>query len=402
MKKDMAKEKGSAGTAVLLTLAGCLIYAFNGGLRSNYGIMLGSLVESSGVPYAAISFILAVGQFMFGVMQPLFGVVALKKSNRFVLVCGIGLVAAGLLFLPVCTAPWMLMLALGLLLPAGTGALSFGIIMGTITPKLGEKRAAAVSGIVTAGSGIGSTVLSPVIQSLLAAWGLSGAMTALAVPVLALLPVVLIISRGGEGSAQQSGEPIQLGQMFREAFREPAYRGLMIGFSTCGFHMAIIETHLYSQFLSYGFSDKSAAYAFSVYGVAAMAGSVLSGIVCSRVRMKQVLGFLYGSRAVFAALFLLLPKSPVSMFLFALVLGLTGNSTVVPTSGLVSKYFGTAKLATLFGIVFVCHQAGSFCSSCLGGIFAQQMGRYDLIWYLDIVLCLCASIASFRIREEKL
>lgn len=395
---------GTAGHAriVGLTLAGGMVYAVNVGIHSNYGILLGAITQSSGVSYASVSFVLAVAQLMYGIAQPLFGVVAMRRSTLFALSCGAVLTAAGLLLIPLCTSLWALLLCLGILLPAGLGALAFGLVMGVITPQVPQRQIGVVSGIVTASSGIGNSVLSPAIQAMLAAAGLMGAMVFLSVPTLFLLPVCVWMCRSGAVAAQGTAQPkVRMKDLFTEALHSRTYLCLIAGFFTCGFHMAIIETHLYTQFTSYGIADKSAALAFSVYGVATILGAILSGALCSRFRMKQVLTALYSLRAVAAVLFFLAPKTLLSVFAFAAFLGVTGNATVPPTSGLVERTFGAAKLGTLFGFVFFCHQIGSFFSAWLGGVCADATDGYALIWTADILLCALAAVASFVIREEK-
>ena len=84
---SMTKKKFSVTTAGIIVLA-CLFYAVNGGIRCNYGLFRGAVSDNSGVDYASISLILAVAQLSFGVMQPVFGALALKKTNTFVLGCG--------------------------------------------------------------------------------------------------------------------------------------------------------------------------------------------------------------------------------------------------------------------------------------------------------------------------
>lgn len=390
-------------SVVFLTLAACLIYAISSGIRSNYGIMLGSISANSGISYSSVSFILAVGQLVFGIMQPVFGIVALKRSNAFVLCCGTLLTAAGLLLIPFCHAVWPLLLFLGFVLPSGTGALSFGIVMGAITPKLPEKHTSAVSGLVNASNGLGSSLLSPIIQALTAAAGLLGAMLFLSVPTLLLLPVSLWLCRSGGtpgDTPRAAAAPAPLGPMFHEALRSHSYRFLMIGFFTCGFHMAIVETHLFTQVTTYGFSDQVASYAFFFYGAFGVIGSVLSGFLCGKFSMPRVLSALYGLRAVCVILFLFLPKTALVIFGFAAALGITGNSTVVPTSGLVGRTFGAAKLATLFGLVFFAHQIGSFFSAWLGGICVTATGGYTLIWCVDILFCVLAAVVSCLIQER--
>lgn len=390
-----------AAHAAALTLAAALIYGLSGGLRSNYGILLGPISENSGVDYASVSFVLAVAQLSFGVMQPVFGVVAMKRSNPFVLRCGVALMTAGILLLPFCKSLWSLVLVLGLALPGGTAALSFGIIMGILTPKLPQSAVSTASGVVTASSGVGSTVLSPVIQALTAAAGLLGTMVFLSVPALLLLPVSIFLCRPAKAAGERPAEAHSAGllPLVRDAVRSRDYRFLLAGFFTCGFHMTIIETHLYTQITTYGFSERTAAYAFSAYGVATLAGSVASGLLCGRFPMKNVLAGLYASRVFMVLAFLLLPKSLFTVYGFAILLGLTGCATVPPTSGLTERLFGAARLAALFGVVFFSHQVGGFLSSWLGGVCLTATGGYGLIWAADAALSGVAAAVSVQIKK---
>ncbi len=185
----------------------------------------------------------------------------------------------------------------------------------------------------------------------------------------------------------------------RTAVRTADYRRLMAGFSTCGFHMIIVQTHMVSYFISLGCTAARAALIYTAYGICAMIGAIISGLLCTRFHLKNVLGSLYGIRVIAVALFLFAaPKNPVSMLLFALIMGLSGNATVTPTSEIISRRFGVRAMAFLFGITFACHQTGAFLSSSLGGIFIDKLENYELIWILDILLCALASLVSFRIR----
>lgn len=386
-----------------LTLSACFLYAITAGLRSNYGLLINAIVSHCSVSYTTVSFIIAIGQLVYGIMQPLFGIIAIKKGNRFVLMLGALLMIVGILLVPLCSASLPLLASLGILLPAGTGAISFGIIMGTITPSMGEQKAAAISGLVSASSGIGSTALSPLIQTLLSAVGLPGTMGALALPILLIIPISHFMSKGPMIATIHSEEKnVNISSMIKEAASNPSYIFATLGFFTCGFHMAIIETHVYSEFISYGIAENTAAVAFSCYGIATMIGCIISGFASAKIQMKWVLTFLYGFRAVFIIGFLLIPKNTVTAFGFAVLLGLSSASTVTPTSGIVNKLFGAAKLATLFGLCFLSHQIGSFLSAWIGGLCVDATNSYTLIWVADIVLCFIAALLCAKIKEDQI
>lgn len=397
-------KKCSGIKLIPIAVAACLLYGISGGIRANYGILINSISNSSGVAYSSVSFILAVSQLTYGIAQPVFGVVAIKKSNTFVLMIGAVLMTIGLVSIPFCHSIWSLLFFLGIVFSVGTGAISFGIIMGAISPLMSEKESATVSGIVSAGSGIGSTVLSPIIQRFLSISGLQMTVFVLCVPIICIIPISVWLAYNAKNvvvtAKNDDNIKYSLKNMFTDAFQNKSYLFLMIGFFTCGFHMAIIETHLFSQFVAYGLSKEVAAYLFSCYGIAVIAGSILSGILGSKFPMKNVLGSIYASRVIIVILLLTLPKTVFFMAFVTMLLGLTAISTVPPTSGLVGKLFGSAKMATLFGVIFVSHQIGSFFSSWLGGISVQITKGYALIWIVSILFSMIAAIVSFAIKDK--
>jgi predicted MFS family arabinose efflux permease len=80
------------------------------------------------------------------------------------------------------------------------------------------------------------------------------------------------------------------------------------------------------------------------------------------------------------ALFLLMPLSSLSVYLFAAAMGFVWLGTVPLTNGLVSQVFGVRYITTLFGFVFFGHQLGSFLGVWLGGYVFEATKSYDLIW----------------------
>ncbi|MBR1417726.1 MAG: MFS transporter [Synergistaceae bacterium] len=399
----MNKQYKSGAVSFLLIAAGCVLYMVSGGIRSNFGIIVQSLADRTGVSYADVSFAAAVGQLMYGLAQPFFGIIALKKSNSFVLILGTLLMASGLLLTTLASSVIMLVITVGLMFFTGTGAVCFGIIMGAISPVLGERRASAASGILNASSGIGGSLLSPLMQALQASLGVGKLLIFLSVPVLILLPICYWIARLSMSASivKEKQENMDIWTMLRQALADPDYRKLLIGFGTCGFHMCIIQTHIYSQIVSYGIADSTASLAYTVFGLTSMAGSVLCGFLCQHLSLNKVLGSLYGIRAVIVLVFmLLLPKNILSVFLFITVLGMTGDATVTPTSEAVSRRFGPESLGFLFGVTFIGHQLGGFLSSWLGGIFISQSGNYGIIWMIDVGLCAIAAAASYAIHKD--
>ncbi|MDO4312956.1 MAG: MFS transporter [Eubacteriales bacterium] len=388
----------------LLILAACLLFGLSLGVRMNYGIILNAFADHAGLMYSKISLVIAIGELVYGVTQPAFGVLALKKSNGFVLMTGLLLLAVGFALSAFARTPLLLTLTLGMCISAGTGALSFGIIMGGLSPFVGKSKASAVSGIVNASSGIGSSIMSPLVERLIAAAGITKGMLVLSLPALVFLPLALLLSKAGEtksgdGGCEEERKGVPVRERLKAALSSRTYRYLMMGFGTCGFHMSLIQNHLYSQIVSYGIDKSTAAFAYTTFGIGTMLGALACGLICLKVPLKRVLGSIYGLRVLLIAVFLfILPKNVYSVVFFGIALGLTGDATVTPTSEIVSRKFGAESMGLLFGFVFVCHQIGSFISTWLAGYLFQITGEYQVIWMVNLCLCGLASLVSYRIR----
>ena len=371
------------------------------GLRTVFGVLLNVISAGTGIAYAQVSSAIAIAQLVFGISQPVFGVVANKTSKRFVLMIGCLFMGLGLFLISFCSGFAMLIGALGVILPIGTGAVSFGMIMGVVSPLVGEKKAIITSGLVNASSGVGGIILSPVIQGLYDASGLFVTMSVLAVYMLMLVFVSAFMCGKTVKDKQNNAEVKQdVIALMKEAFRNKSYLALVWGFFTCGYHMGIVETHLFSQIVFYGMSESFTSIAFSVYGAAVMLGCLICGFMCNKFAMKNVLAFIFGSRVIWPVILILMPKSEVTIIVIVILLGLTGAASMTPTQGLTERLFGADNLATLFGVIFLSHQVGSFFSAWIGGVSVELTGDYIIVWAIAMVLSLIASIACMKIKDK--
>jgi predicted MFS family arabinose efflux permease len=187
-----------------------------------------------------------------------------------------------------------------------------------------------------------------------------------------------------------------------QALRDPSYLMLAGGFFVCGFHVAFLGTHLPGVVASCGLPTQWGAWALGILGLFNIVGSLAMGWAVGRWRMKSLLSLVYAVRALAVVVFLVAPKTGPVMLVFAAVMGLTFLSTVPPTAGLVAKFFGTANMAMLFGMVMLTHQVGGFLGAYLGGKVFEATGNFNLVWYIDIVLAVGAALIHLPIREAKL
>lgn len=186
----------------------------------------------------------------------------------------------------------------------------------------------------------------------------------------------------------------------REALGYRSFVLLVTGFFVCGFHVAFITAHLPAYLTDIGFDSRVGAWSISIIGLCNVFGAYLSGILSGRILKRHVLVFIYLSRAVTITLFLLIPFSLFSVYVFSAVMGFLWLATVPATSGLVAVMFGTRYMALLYGIVFLGHQIGSFIGVWLGGWLYDTSGNYDVVWWLSVVLGIMAAIVHWPINER--
>src|SRR5882672_10946561 len=123
-----------------LLFAASAILLITMGARQSLGLFIAPINQATGLGIVAISFALAVGQFVWGAVQPLFGAIADKQGPTAVLVGGTLLLAAGLALTPFADSQWALLMTLGVLSAAGAGAGSFSILIGATSRQLPEAR----------------------------------------------------------------------------------------------------------------------------------------------------------------------------------------------------------------------------------------------------------------------
>ncbi|MEW6763321.1 MAG: MFS transporter [Pseudomonadota bacterium] len=415
MTSTPAQPAMTPRAAWLLILAASAILMITMGARLTTGLFLSPINTSTGLGVATISFAMAVAQLMWGASQPVFGAIADKYGPARVIIIGGIMLAIGTAATPFMTSEWGLLLTMGVLSAAGAGAGSFSILIGATAQRLPAERRALASGFINAGGSFGQFVFAPLMQAIIASAGWVIAMLTMAATTLLTIPLALgMRGRRSPPPVATAGTPpaaapmpavpappgMTLTEQLRQAMRDRSYLCLHLGFFTCGFHIAFLVTHLPQEVALCGLSAGVSATALALIGLFNIAGSLAAGALANRYRMKSLLALIYASRAVIIVLYLLAPKTALTFYLFAGMLGFTWLATVPPTAGLVGKLFGMRYLATLFGLTLLSHQIGGFFGAWLGGLSFVRFGDYTWMWYADILLAIGAALVNLPIREQ--
>jgi predicted MFS family arabinose efflux permease len=383
--------------AVTLAAAGILMVTM--GIRQSFGLFVSPLHTSTGLDIVAISLALAVGQFAWGAVQPVAGAIADHYGSRIVLIGGLVTLALGCAITPFLNSGFGLIVSLGLLSAIGAGAGSFSVLIGAASKRLPPESRGAASGVINAGGSFGQFVFAPIAQKLIQSIGWMGALWSMAVLALAALPLVGKLTSAHDTHHAHAEEDRGLRHAVLSSFKDPSYLLLNLGFFTCGFHVAFLVTHLPGEVALCGLPASVAGWSLAIIGLANIFGSLYAGSCVAKYRSKHVLAAMYASRAVLVGGYLMMPRTEMTFYLFAVGLGFTWLATVPPTAAIVGKLFGTRYLATLFGITLLSHQIGGFLGAWLGGLAITRFGDFTWMWYADMALASMAALANLPIRE---
>lgn len=368
------------------------------GVRQAFGLFLPQMSVSLGIGREGFGLAMALSNLVFGLAQPFIGALGDRHGAGRVVFFGTLIYIAGLV-----GAAWIgsaigLHLTFGFLTGVGLAATTFVVVLGAVGRVVPPERRGLAFGIVTAGGSLGQFLVVPVAQMLLSDLGYRLALIALS-GLVAICAVLAIGVAGKPDSAAEEGPRQSLKDALSEAAGHPSYWLLNAGFFVCGFHIAFIATHFPAYLDDKGLGLGIGASALALVGLFNIFGSYLFGLSGDVWRKNYVLSGLYAARGVVIAVFLLLPLTPFTALAFAGAMGFLWLGTVPLTSGLVGQMFGVRYLSTLYGIVFLSHQVGSFFGAWAAGYFFDRSGTYDWAWGASILLAVFAAIVHLPIRD---
>jgi MFS family permease len=378
-------------------LCGALIVTLSMGIRHGFGFWLQPIITERGWTRETFSFALAVQNLAWGAAGPIAGMLADRFGAWKVLVMGGLMYALGLLLMAVTSHPLTFTLSAGVLIGIAQSGSTYAVIYGVLGRTVSADKRSWAFGVAAAAGSFGQFVMIPIETWLIGRLGWQGALFLLAGTALLIVPLALgIRERQATGSA--AGHQ-SIGQALREAFGYRSFQLLMLGYFVCGFQVVFIGVHLPSYLKDHGLGIGVSTGALMLIGLFNIFGTYAVGMLGQRFPKRYLLSGIYGLRAVAIVIFLLVPLTPLSVYLFAAVIGFLWLSTVPPTNAVVAQIFGAQHLSMLGGFVFFSHQIGSFLGVWLGGRLYDATGSYDVVWYLAIALGIMAMLANLPVRE---
>ena len=380
-------------------LCGAAIVTLSMGIRHGFGLWLQPMTQSLDWNRETFAFALAIQNLTWGVTGIFAGMLADRFGAFRVIVGGALLYALGLVGMAYATTALQLSLSAGVLIGMAQAGTTYAIIYGVIGRNISASKRSWAMGVAAAAGSFGQFLMVPTEGFLIDLFGWQQALVALALAALLIIPLAWGLRepdfRGGAGHFREQS----IMQALREAFKYRSFQLLMAGYFVCGFQVVFIGVHMPSYLKDQGLAANVASTSLALIGLFNVFGTYAAGVLGQRMPKKNILAFIYLSRAVVISVFLLVPLSPMSVYVFSAVMGMLWLSTVPPTNAMVAQIFGVAHLSMLGGFVFFSHQIGSFLGVWLGGYLFDRTGSYDIVWYIAIGLGVLAALVNLPIKE---
>jgi MFS family permease len=382
-----------------LLICGAAIVTLAMGIRHGFGLWLQPITQAHGWTRETFAFAIAIQNLAWGITGVLAGMMADRYGAFRVILLGTLAYSLGLMGMAYADTALAFSMTAGVLIGVAQSGTTYAVVYGVIGRNVSAEKRSWAMGVTAAAGSFGQFLMVPTEGFLISHFGWQQALVMLGFAALLMAPLAWGLRESSfAGNAPPPRDQSILHAM-REAFRYPSFRLLMAGYFVCGFQVVFIGVHMPSYLKDKGLSPQVASYALALIGLFNVFGTYAAGVLGQKLAKRKILAFIYLSRAVTISLFLLAPLTPMSVYVFASVMGLLWLSTVPVTNATVAQIFGVAHLSMLSGFVFFSHQIGSFMGVWLGGYLYDKTGSYDVVWYIAIALGVAAALINLPIKE---
>jgi MFS family permease len=380
-------------------VAGGAVLGLALGARHVQGLLLLPMSSGRGWSREGIALAFAVQNLVWGAAQPLAGWWADRHGSARVLLLGALLYAAALVGVATAPSVAVLFCFAGIVQGLALACTGFGVVYAAIGRLVAADRRGQALGLAGAIGGLGQFVLVPLVQQTIERHGWIAAVLGLAALLaLSASGTPQLDDRAASRTSPSADQTAH--QAIAQALRQPRFWWLNLGFTACGFQLALIATHLPGHLLQEGVPARVAAAGIAVIALANVPGTYGLGRLGDRFARKRVLSLLYLLRSAALALFLIVPAGEASTLAFCIAMGLLWLGTVPLTSGLLAQMFGVRWLGLLFGLVFIGHQVGAFFGVWLGAWVVERFGSYEPMWIVALLLGLLAAVLHWPLDDR--
>jgi len=391
----------SRGQAYAMLSGAALMMTIGMGLRQNLGLFQAPAARDLGIAISDFALAISVQQVAWGVSQPFAGLLADKFGTRWVSLAGSLIYIIGLILTATATTSFPIVIGAGLMVGVALACTTSGITANIAARVVAPTRRTLAFGIVSAAGSVGTMVTAPIAAYVLNHDGWRAGLWVFAIIAIAMLPAAFVGSGADRlPNGRATDRDLTLGNALGEAGRHSGYIVMSIAFFVCGLQLVFLTTHMPTYLAQCGMDPSYSAIALMLIGGFNIMSSWVFGWLGDRYPKRLLLGTIYLLRSAALALFFSYPPTPLTVVVFAAVMGSLWLGVIPLVNGLVVQIFGLRFLSTLTGIAFLSHQAGSFLGAWGGGYLFDLMGSYDLAWKIGVLVGLAAGTLQLLMNDR--
>jgi MFS family permease len=379
-------------TPVTILAGAAIMMSIGMGMRQSLGLFLPPITHDLAIKAADFTFTVAVQNIAWGLSQAPVGAIADKWGLRPAMLAGGVIYVIGMLVMLSADGSATLAVSgglIGIALSCTASSLAMTAAARAVSPE----RRSAILGVVGACSSVGTLVIAPSLQFLLARWDWHVGAVFFLVLTVAMLPAAFMA-----GAVDRMPRPVERRATMRdvvgEAVRNRRYLVMTGAYFVCGLQLIFLTTHLPNYLAICGQDPMLSATALATIGGVNIFGSWFAGWLGGRYPKYILLGLLYICRSTVLMIFFMVPPTPTTTIVFAAAMGMLWLGVIPLVSGYVAELFGTRYMATILGMSFVVHQMGSVIGAWGGGLIYDAFGSYDLAWHIGVAVGATAGAAQ--------
>jgi len=388
-------------STVLVIVGGCVLLLVSFGIRHSSGLYLIPISEHIQTGREVFGFAIAVQFLMIGIGSPIFGAVADKYGSSVAGLYGVIFFLIGLYMMSLVDGSFLLILS-QIIFGFGCAGCGTAVILGAVGKAVTGKNQTLALGVVMAAGSLGQFLIVPLagVMIELSDWQRSIIYLCFISLIMILFAITLTTKSFKSGNDDKTAQ--SLSSVLNDAFINKSYVLLTAGFFVCGFHVSFVATHLPAYLDDLSLPLWIGSWSLALIGLFNVFGTLYFGYLGDTKSKKNLLVILYSLRALLFLIFIFLPKTEITVLIFAALLGILWLSTVPLTSGIISVIFGSKYMSMLYGFAFLSHQVGSFMGSWFGGRLYDFYGSYEVMWWACVFLGFASAIMHFPINEKPL
>jgi len=371
---------------------------------------------------------ITAGAFSFGfvvsaAMSPTLGRLMDKRGPLVVNEIGVVLIAAGMLLATLVREPWQLYATLGMLVGAGSVCLGYTGQALFLPNWFVRKRGLAMS-LAFSGVGVGSVILLPWLQTMIARAGWRSACFAMGILVLVLLvPLNLLVRQrpqdiglepDGDRAAHDPAHIVRgsnivdpawtaIDWTLGRAVRTSRFWWIALGYFCALFAWYAVQVHQTKYLVEIGFSPGTAAWALGAVSLAGIPGQIGLGHLSDRIGREVVWCVGCAGFVLCYLLLLMLRQTPTPALLYLMVIaqGALGYGITSVIGAIPAEIFQGRHYGTIFGTLMLASIGGGAAGPLVAGVLHDATDSYVIAFWIALGSSVLSALAIWLAAPRK-